>query len=526
MPCPDFVNSDYGRRGIGVVQPQSGLDYPLVSPTTEAQNDVRYLLADLYFEYDDPHEYDNTTPTAHPLRIAYLYGLGCNDNAGQYADFPTPAHAADIVIVDAANNTVFDTTVGAVTFNQQPWGNDYVIYEWKTPAAVCRVVAYSTWVKGDSDIKHYDKYIKPANALIDERAVYKMPKRVLSLAVKNGTSLSNKYTGRFSFVNGYNVEITSADPEINNFRTETSVTFAAVAGTGKGRYTNCTEIDAPKPITTINGAGPNAVGDFLMASKDCLWARRPTTHTPGPDNTTVVAALTTAHQQIGADCVPCCQCSDYVDTAKYMNDTALRYKLIGIRSENIRAYYENNVNRWEDQRACSLSRPLKLMFTSQRCPYVDVVVMLCNACDDCIPESTLRLELEVEKANAVIELDCGHASFYATGLPVTVPTLTPLADAVGYSIPFPQIKAGDSAYAQFRVKITEPNPAGENDPTAPPFVRARGAYELLGRLTATINSTDNPLKINCAATDNEPAAEATAVQTLNCDADGHTIVAC
>jgi hypothetical protein len=521
MTCPDFVISSYGRRGIGVVQPQSGLDYPLVSPATEAQDDIRYLLADLYLEYDDPNEYANTPVTEHPLRIAYLYGLGCVDNVGQYPDFPTPAHAADIVIVDANNNVVFDTTDETTTFNSQPWGADYVIYEWRKEFAVCRLVAYSTWPRAN-DAENYDKYLKPVNALIDERAVYKMPKRVLSVRVKNGTTTSAAYTGKFSFINGYNVEIAAADPAVTDFRNETSVTFAAVAGTGKGRYTSCAEINTPKPITTINGVGANNVGDFLLASSDCLWARRPTTHTPINGGGVTVAPSTTAQQQIGADCVPCCQCEDYADTAKYMNDTSMRYRLIGARSENIRAYHENNVNRWNDQRACSLSQPLKLLFVPQRCPYIDVAVMLCNSCDTCTPASTLKLVIDLGGANLAMSLECGHSSFFATGSPITTPTLVPLIGELGYTIPFPQIRVGDSAYAQFRLKFTELDTAQ----TPPAIVRARGPYPIAGRLTATIDDTGKPLKINCSTADAELSAEAQTIQTLNCTDAGFTPVTC
>lgn len=521
MTCPAFSISTYGRRGIGVIQPQSGLDYPLVSPTTEAQNDIRYLLADLYLEYDDLNEYAGAAPTNHPLRIAYLYGVGCIDNAGQYPDFPTPAHAADIVIVDANNHTVFDTTAGETTFNSQPWGNDYVIYEWKKSRAVCRLVAYSTWPRAN-DAQNYNKYLKPSNALIDERAVYKMPKRLLTLSVKNGAVTSEPYAGRFSFINGYNVEIAAGSPAVVDFRNETQVTLSAVAGTGKGRYTNCSEINAPKPITTINGAKPNNVGDFLLSGSDCLWARRPTTHVPASPAGFVVAPSSTAQQQIGADCAPCCQCSDYVDTAKYMNDTRARYKLIGARSENIRAYHENNVNRWNNQRACSLSRPLKLMFMPQRCPYMDVVVMLCNSCETCTPASTLKLTIDLNDAPLTMSLECGHSTFSAPGSPLTAPTIVPLVGELGYNVSFPQIPAGESAYAQFRLKFTEL----DNTQTPPKFVRARGAYPISGRLTATNNASGQPLKINCSSDPAELSAEAETLQTLNCTNTGLTVVTC
>ena len=124
MTCPDFQTAPRGRAGLGVVQPQSGLDYPLVAPSA----DIKYLLADLHLAYDDAGEYDpQVTPAAHPLRIKYLYGAGCIENTPP-AGFPTTAHAADIVIVDANERVILDTTAGAVTFNAQDWSADYRIY--------------------------------------------------------------------------------------------------------------------------------------------------------------------------------------------------------------------------------------------------------------------------------------------------------------------------------------------------------------------------------------------------------------
>ena len=106
MTCPSFQLSGTGRRGIGVNQPQSGLDYPLVNPS----EDARYLLADVYLAYDDPGAYNSTiTPSQHPLRIKWLYGVGCSASSAP-AWAPAPTHAADIVIVDAQDNVVFDST--------------------------------------------------------------------------------------------------------------------------------------------------------------------------------------------------------------------------------------------------------------------------------------------------------------------------------------------------------------------------------------------------------------------------------
>lgn len=116
MSCDPIYTPD-GRRGIGVNQPQSGLDYPLIAPSA----DIQYLLADFYLAYEDTAQ-----EFVHPLRVKWLYGVGCAPNtAPSWA--PTPTHAADILIVDATNRTVFNSTTlgpdtGIARFASWCWG--------------------------------------------------------------------------------------------------------------------------------------------------------------------------------------------------------------------------------------------------------------------------------------------------------------------------------------------------------------------------------------------------------------------
>lgn len=521
MSCPDYVTSSAGRQGIGVIQPQSGLDYPLVGPSVFNARDyahsIRYLLADFYFEYDDPAEYNGGTKTVHPLRIKYLYGVGCIENT-PILGFPTPTHDADIVLVDANDTVVLDTTAEPTVFDVQGWGADYKIYTWKQARSVCRLVAYTTWVAGDNERQQFHKYLSPPDAVLDERAVYKMPRRLLSVAVRNGGITTSKHAGSLVFVNGYNTEISPADAVVTNFRTATPVTFTAVAGSGLGRYTDCTEIGDSKPITKLNGIGPDSIGNFLLASSDCLWARRPTTYT---DNKPT--PWTTEQLQLGADCGPCCSCNDYSTTAKYMNDTGVRYQLIGQRTQNVRLHHDNNIIRWDEQRTCSLLQPLKLMFVPQSCPYIDVIAMLCNPCETCTNETTLKLVITTDQPGLITSLECGYTALYATGINGAAIGVTELVDEVGYTFGLPQILPNDSAYVKMRLKFTEPDP----DPLHMGIlVKARGAYAITGTLTATINSAKAPLIPGCGDPDITESAVAVDTKTLYCTDSGTTEAAC
>lgn len=534
MTCPDFQISKTGRQGLGVVQPQSGLNYPFVAPTA----DIQYLVADLHFEYDDIGEYNADVAAAkHPLAIKHLYGIGCVENTPA-ENFLTPVHAADIVLVDALGRVVLDTTTQSTTFDQANWGQDYKIYTWKTANSICRLVAHATWpIDDDADtdfVRHYDKYLTPENAQLDERAVYKMPKRLLTVRVKTGQTISSRYAGSINFTNGYNTELIALPTETKNFRKNTKINFSAVAGSGLGRYGNCPG-GAVVPVSKINGVS-GVSGDFHLAAKDCLLIRRGVTVGVDPPNNTNPSI--TSHQQIGANCDPCCACSDYSDTAKYMNDTSYRYKLIGQRAEKVRTEHENNIARWLDQRACSVQRPLRLFMVPQRCPYVDIVMMICNPCQSCVLPTRLTLTVDVagdlipapgQNPNAVSvrpSIECGHTFMRAPGVRNAGVGITVSQNGMQYSAAFPTIQPGESAYAQFRLRFDQIDTTA---PSAEP-AKPRGPYVINGTLTGAYLSNNAPLLINCGDNLDDqtppPPALAEATQTLYCNADGQTEAPC
>jgi hypothetical protein len=502
MSCPDFSLSSFGRRGIGVVQPQSGLDYPFVAPTV----DVRYLVADFFLSYDDPGEYDDAVAVFRPpFRIKYLYNVGCEDNDPPVG-FPALRNGVDaeVVVVDANNNVVFDSTASNTEYQEEQWSANYKLYRWQTVDGTCELVAYTTWAATDDDKKTYAKYLAPINATLDPRATYKMPKRVRQISVNNGGTRTSGLKSNINFRNGYNTTLITAEPTVNNFRLSTAVLFNAVAGSGSGKYQNCTTDEtgaAIQPVQQINGI-QTANGDFLISGTDCVWARRPTTR----DQAGGVNPSGVVHQQIGADCPPCCECSDYVDTALYMNQVQSQYMLIGSRVNDVKLYHEQNVARWQDQRTCSVN-PLKLLLVPQRCPFMDVVIMLCNPCQDCILSSRLTLTLQ-PSITSPATLVCGYTAFYAAGIngrPIPI-SETQNANNSEFSAQFPIIRGGGSAYLKFRVKFT-----------------ARSQYVIDGTLTAALNTGEHIL----TGCDDTPAADrqvaiASRSETLYCTPDGQT----
>lgn len=506
MSCPSFELSARGRRGIGVVQPQSGLNYPFVAPSA----DIRYLVADFFLSYDDIGEYTAGNKIVPPLRIKYLYNVGCEENEPP-ANFLTPrcAQCADILVVDANNTVVFDSTLSETDASISEWGSDYRIYSWRQNSRVCNLVAYTTWAETDDDKKHYAKYLAPINAELDGRATYKIPKRLRTLSVKNGaTVVATDIIGDVFFRNGYNTTIDRLETQNNNFRVNTALVFAAEAGTGTGKYQNCdpdSDAQTIRPIQRINGID-NKKGDFLISAADCLFARRPTTQTGG-----AIAPAAVVQQQIGADCPPCCSCSDYVDTALYLNQVQSQYVLIGSRVNDVKLYHEQNVARWQDQRLCS-TNPLKLLLVPQRCPYMDIVLMLCNPCQTCIPASKLTLTL-TPAIYSPATLVCGYTAMYASGIngrPIPV-TETQNPDNSLFSAQFPVLRGGGSAYLKFRVEF-----------------EAKSQYVINGVLTAELNENNNPILTGCDDTPAEDRDVAIAIrsETLYCTPEGQTDKPC
>lgn len=507
MDCPDFIYTPQGRQGIGVIQPQSGLDYPLVQPS----EDIRYLLADFYLSYDDRGEYfDDTLSTEFPLRIKYLLNVGCEPN-DLPAGAPLPTHEADIVIVDARETEILNTATVDAVCTVRNWGADYKIYEWLTADATCRLVVHTTWKTGEPAPQNYLQHLQPNNAVLDARTIEKLPKRLRSLKVRqrSGTVINGPYVGNIRFKNNYNTELVVADTTVNNFLVNTRVTLSAVAGSGAGYFPVCgegydeeTNEPIPQPIKTINGVAPTPPGDFFVAGNDCIYVRRPTVL-----NDLALRPSSTADQVVGADCSPCCACSDYVGTALYMNQLRDDYKLIGERVKEVKLIHEANIDKWNDKRDCSISNPLKLILVPQCCPLVDVVLMVCNPCQECYPPTTLTLTLEYPSGNPNFDLVCGSTTLYTYdgGTANTGLSFMPAPDRLDITAQIPQIKAGGSSFVKFRLKALSP-----------------GAQTTVATLTGVF-SDGSPIKTGCPGEtpeDTRIIAKAQRPMTLNCSSGG------
>lgn len=496
MSCPEsFTYSPRGRQGIGVIQPQSGLDYPLVAPSS----DIRYLLADFYFEYDDPGFYNGGTLAQHPLRIKWLYGLGCEENE-PISGMPTPTHAADILIVDANDNVVFDSTnLGPDTnyqrFSVKDWGDDYTLYEWICRNAVCRIVAHKNWSPDEAAPVNYLVHLAPNSAVIDERAVYKMPQRVKSLSVLNSTIRRSAVV----FKAGYNVDLLTGTQEVVGLRNRTEIT---VNVTDTAEYSDCTE-DKPKYIYSINGVRPNKYGQFLITADKCIFARVPTVLNED-DTISRFKVNGKTPIVIDSDCPACCDCPDYINTALYMNRVRGQYLRIGKRSHQVKLLHEENIARWLEQRACRLNKPLRVSLSPLSCPYMEVIMQFCNQCPTCVEDVVLSVTLSSTPNGAVGYLVPGSAVLNAPGVPNETFNIDGAWPTFSARVGF--VDKGSSVFVRFTLK----------------FVPRNYPYSITGTLTGTISG--QPIKPCDPTYGNDEISTDVDTRALYCNDNGCTDV--
>lgn len=537
MSCPEFSFAPRGRQGIGVIQPQSGLDYPLVSPS----EDIRYLLADMYFEYDDDGLYDPAKTKAElPLRIKWLYGVGCEENDA-VDGAPEPMHDADIVIVDANDVVVFDSTqLGNdqtyQRFSVKNWGSDYKLYEWLSNTAVCRLVVYTNWSPDENSPRNYKKNLAPVAAVIDERAVYRMPKRVRHINVLT-TETTRK---RVVFQAGYNMRLTNADTEVIGLRNQTAVTFDCSPGYGFGQYSDCTE-DKPKYIYTVNGGAPNKYGDFFLSGGECIYARIPT-QDAGNGKVRPVLVNGNMGLRVGSDCPACCDCPDYVNTATYMNFVRDEYGRVGQRAHGVKLLHEENIDRWVSQRNCRVSKPLRVSLSPLSCPYMEVIVQFCNQCATCVENIILNANFSTSPNGASAVIVPGYTLINGAGLPNEPFNIT--GGWPNFSAPIGFVDKGASVFVRFLLKFSpntvpfavtstltgtisgepikpcDPNTPGANTPAQSTDTRALYCNE--AGCTDIFNNVINTININSASAINK--IDGSRIYTVNASTTNSTPV--
>ena len=421
-----------GRQPIGVNQPPGGgTNYPFVRPSS----DIQYLLGDFYLSFPD-----DTCDHPYPFYVAWMYGFGTNVVTPPVG-YPTPTHAYDILVKDANDVTVFDSTGGGVTYSSSAWAGRLLIHEWvdEDNYVVCRCTEHTEWTQADIDDgldKTYDDYIVPTDGTLDGRTYGKIPQRVTKLTV-GLTDL----TGEIAFEEGYNIGLT-ADTKTSDLsqleladigfdqpttsviagRRKTSyLTLAATPGLGTGTFPSCEGLSGSSiELRKLNGAVANEFGNVTLDTEDqsCLRIQRPIVTTRldprefeyySPLLTPSISPFGTSARTLAKsaiemrnDCGPCCDCEYFARTYQGLKRQWFFYQGIATDAEGARNTLRKNVARWDDQKICRESKPLSVSVVQEPDCKISHSAIFGNTSKCCLVKVHFRFTFYYYRAGAVI----------------------------------------------------------------------------------------------------------------------------
>ena len=425
---PPFGN-DRARQAIGVNQPPGGgTNFPFIRPSP----DIQHLLGDFYLSYSDDY-----CVYTYPFQIKWFYGFGLNQVSNPLPGY-VPIHDYDVVVLDASDAVVFDSTVAGIgndddnpnPYYTSTWQGRLLVIEWTNEYedTVCRCTKYTGWDSYSTDYQDYDNYIVPDSVdpdltpggNLDPRTYNKLPQRLRSLRVipNNNASVGTLLKGDISFHEGYNIEVQAnasdvglGDLDLTNLGLVTTakvvegsrftnrISIVAEPGLGIGTKSGC-EDEAP-PVRRINSLVAN---DWQNATLDlgdgCIRSQRPislSNECPREfeygDGVIGDADAPYAHQVLN-DCVSCCDCDYFARTYQGLKRQWFSYQTIATDALEARDILDENVKRWQYQKACREENPLVTVMSIQPDCKENISVTFGNTSQCCLIGVHIRLTFE------------------------------------------------------------------------------------------------------------------------------------
>ncbi len=383
-----------GRQPVGFNQPPGGgTNYPFVRPSA----DIQYLLGDFFLSYEDFA--DVIVP---PLRIQWMYGFGTNLVPAP-AGYPSPAHTLDLIVVDANDEVVADTTT-ATSFNTEVWDNRLLIIEWaRSGDWVVRCTQHTEWTQADIDAGlaiTYDDYIEPTDGELQADTYYKLPKRVKSILV--GVS---SYSGtRLVLEEGYNVSLaeaediagldvaglnalTNARSLVEGSRRSTVINISSSPGDGLGVLKTCDESELA--IKTINKIGGDDHQNFNFDAEGCIRYKRPVAITSSSPRE--AGYLNPNALALNNDCVNCCDCEYFARTYQGIKRQWFLWGDIAKTAEEARDAFQLNIDRWEEQRLRRIQQSVRVRIAMDGNCKVSWGLAHCNSSTCCLINVRARI---------------------------------------------------------------------------------------------------------------------------------------
>lgn len=398
------MSNTRGRQPVGLNQPPSGGSaYPFVSPS----DDILNLLADFFVSFDDLSD-----KFVYPLRIGWMYGFG-TIIASPPPGWLTPTHTHDLVVLDANDDIVFDST-SAIRFTTEVWDSRLLILEWTTEHNICRCTMHTDWTESDIDnaqSRDYATYIIPEHGELQADTWYKLPKRVLSLRVgltritKSSVTLTEGYNMRFSrgsvtdalALNDLEIVGTPTTKLlIEGKRTTQKILLEAIPTTGLGVFPGC--VDEEKVLRTINLVRSNTHQNFIYDSEGCIRVQRPVllnSATPRVFNYGA-ANLPTAEEAgaailVSNNCLNCCDCNYFAQTYQGLKRQWFLFKSTAENAEKVRDKYVQNKARWKVQKQIREANMLRVRLSLDGNCKIRWGIAFCNASKCCLNNVTVYL---------------------------------------------------------------------------------------------------------------------------------------
>lgn len=337
----------------------NGTDFPFVTPSS----DIKGLFEDLFFSFDDRESY------TYPLKITSVTGF-------QYASYAT----GDVVISDNDDVVVFDSST-STSSAQRLWGTDRVIYIWEKDDK------YLTAVKYYGGSSAYDKSASfvPVNGDLDARAYQKETYKVNNIKIGN-----NSYQGDIKLSAGYNMVLAiRASEDVEGTRKVNRILVSAVPGGGSGIYPQCPEDCVVDAIKTINGISPAYNGDFSLAATECYWFG-----VSGESDSTRYMPYQDHTLYINNNCLPCCECDDYVNTYRAIQNLYNKFKALGDRAMKVRTQHYANNQRWLDGKTCRENSAIRIFSLPSSTGAASGLVSFCNVSNSAIGPFRLDVNLD------------------------------------------------------------------------------------------------------------------------------------
>mgnify|MGYP003150028910 CR=1 FL=1 len=397
---------------------RGGSNYPFKNPSS----DIKYLLGDLFLSFDDMSD-----EVTFPLKVSWLYGFGTNP-VSPPSGYPTPAHAYDIIITDAADEVVFDSTTGSMK-GPDTWDNRLKIIEWQnSEGRILRVTTHTEWTQEDIDAGldvTYDDYIEPVNGELQQDTWFKLPKRVKSITVG-----LNTYTAKpIILQEGNNVQINRGAefeipeieiPEFNiglttnrlvtGERLSNKISLRSEPGVGTGRAPSLDPCgSSSRDIKIINGQRGNEHQNFFWDTEGCIRSQRTiglvseTPRTFDYASTTLAATNAKSAIEVHNDCSNCCDCTYFAQTYQGLKRQWNLYKEVANSATATRDILHTNIDRWKVQKTIREKENLSIKCRQDGEGKVTWGVNFCNPLDCCLSQGYIYIVF-IYRVNGVIQL--------------------------------------------------------------------------------------------------------------------------